>query len=325
MSATPARGIPRYFLYGDTQTTVETDFLHVEPIRDRSGPNDWRIHPHTHPDHTQILFVQKGGGSLDFEGEAQSLAVPCLIVIPAGVVHRIDFTPGTDGHVVTAALPFLRQAAAVEPGLAEAAQHPAVHPLAGTGIDAEDVADSFRLLLREFVWQAPARRAAIVALFLRILVAVARAHAAQSDTPAARPDRDYDLLLRYRALLEAHFRHHRALGFYAGELGVTPARLTAACKARAGATALDLLHDRTLLEAKRLLLYTDNSVAEVAYLSGFDDPAYFSRFFTQRAGQPPGAFRRAARTGTAETSSPAVTASIPPAPGNGQDKGAEEP
>lgn len=322
MSARPIQQIPRYFLYGDTQSEVETDFLHIEPIRDRSGPHDWRIQPHTHPGHTQILCLSQGGGEVDFEGEPQPLPVPCLIVIPAGVVHRIDFTPGTDGHVITAALPFLRQTAAVEPGLAEAAQVAAVYGLTEAELDAEDVASSFRLMLREFLWQAPARRAAIVSLFLRVLVTVARARAAAPGAPAARPDRDHDLVLRYRALLEAHFRHHRALGFYAGELAVTPARLTAACKARAGGTALDLLHERMLVEAKRYLLYTDMSVAQAAHLSGFDDPAYFSRFFTQRAGQPPGAFRRAAREG-AGSSNAAAAASISPVAALGEDGATE--
>ena len=53
-----------------------------------------------------------------------------------------------------------------------------------------------------------------------------------------------------------------------------------------------VLHERILLEAKRILLYTDHTVARVAHMTGFEDPAYFSRFFAQRTGQSPASWRK---------------------------------
>ncbi|MBJ7445889.1 MAG: AraC family transcriptional regulator, partial [Sphingobium sp.] len=57
-----------------------------------------------------------------------------------------------------------------------------------------------------------------------------------------------------------------------------------------------MLDDRALLEARRLLLYSQMSVADIAYAIGFEDPAYFSRFFARHIGQPPRVWR-AARDG----------------------------
>ena len=57
------------------------------------------------------------------------------------------------------------------------------------------------------------------------------------------------------------------------------------------ARAAAMLDERALLEARRLLLYSNLSVTEIAYSVGFDDPAYFSRFFTRHVGQPPRAYR----------------------------------
>ena len=54
-----------------------------------------------------------------------------------------------------------------------------------------------------------------------------------------------------------------------------------------------MLDDRALPEARRLLLYSQLSVTEVAYAVGFEDAAYFSRFFTRHVGQPPRAYRAA--------------------------------
>lgn len=294
MTGARTGGIPLYYLYGDQGSDVELDLLHIEPIRDRSGPNDWRIRPHAHPDHVQVLLVWQGAGSIRFEDRQVAIPAPSVMCIPAGVVHQIDFTPGTDGYVVTAALGCLRIAAAQDARLAQAAGRAAVYPVAETGMSQPAVLDTFETLHREFIWSAPGRRSAIVAMFTRILVMILRLSVAGESRSDGAPDRDYDLLLRYRALLEDHFRSQRALAFYAGELAVTPARLNAACKARAGRTASELLHDRLITEAKRYLIYTESSVAQVAHLTGFDDPAYFNRFFTQRVGQSPGAFRKQA-------------------------------
>lgn len=289
--------IPTYYLYGDGGADVELDFLHVEPLVDRSGPNGWRIRPHAHPDHMQIMLIHGGGGHVQLEDSRHPIPVPAVLVLPAGCVHQFRFDPGTDGFVITAALGLLNSATAGDARLAQAVARPAVLPLSGAGLDLPEVIVTFEGLLREFVWDAPGRRTAILALYMRLLVIVLRLSIAQ-DRPAPAPgDRDQDLLMRYRTLIEAHFRDQRSPAFYAAALAVTPARLNAACKARAGRTATTILHDRILLEAKRLLVYTDHGVARIAQMTGFDDPAYFSRFFAQRGGISPAGYRKARAAG----------------------------
>jgi AraC family transcriptional activator of pobA len=295
MADARAEPIPRYYLYGDQGVDVELDFLHIEAIRERSGANDWRIRPHSHPDHTQVLLVREGGGVIRMEDQTLPIDPPAVMVIPAGIVHQIDFHTGTDGFVVTAALGCLKTAAAGDPRLDAAAARPAVYPLKGTGLNIAAVEDTFGWLHREFIWSAPGRRTVIMAQCMRILVMILRLGITRDDADGAAPTRDYDLLVRYRALLESNFREQRNLGFYADTLAVTRARLNAACKVRTGKTASDLLHERIVIEAKRYLVYSESSVAQVAHMTGFDDPAYFNRFFTHRVGISPGAFRKQAQ------------------------------
>lgn len=287
--------IPRYYLYGDQDVDVELDFLHIEAIRERSGPNDWSIRPHSHPDHTQVLLVREGGGVIRMEDEVLSIDPPAVMVVPAGIVHQIDFHAGTDGFVMTAALGCLKTAAAGDPRLDTAVALPAVYPLEGTGLNIAAVEDTFAWLHREFVWSAPGRRTVIMAQCMRILVMILRLGITREEAGSAAPTRDHDLTVRYRALLEVNFREQRNLDFYADTLAVTRARLNAACKGRTGKTASDLLHERIVIEAKRYLVYSESSVAQVAHMSGFDDPAYFNRFFTKRVGVSPGVFRKQAQ------------------------------
>ncbi|WP_252946774.1 helix-turn-helix domain-containing protein [Oceanicola sp. 502str15] len=296
MEAAASRHIPHYFLYGGEEPDGELDLLHVEAIRNRSGQNNWSIRPHAHPDHMQVLLVTQGGGEIVMEDRRFPIPAQALVVVPSGIVHQIEFDPDTDGTVTTVALGCIEKIVAQAPNLAETLQ-PAVFPLT----ELADLSADFRRLKAEFDGAAQGRRAALVAHLTCILVAVQRLSITREDARIAASDRNYDLVTRYRELLEAHFRHEKRLDFYAGALAITPARLNAACKARAGCTASQLMHGRILVEAKRQLLYTNSSVAVVASLTGFDDPAYFNRFFTQRVGVSPGAYRKSVeRPGAAE-------------------------
>jgi len=75
------------------------------------------------------------------------------------------------------------------------------------------------------------------------------------------------------------------------DLQTSEARLRRACLAVTGRPPIELVHSRVLVEAERQLRYTSMPVTQVAYYLGFDDPAYFTRFFTRRMGLSPRAFR----------------------------------
>lgn len=282
--------IPHYFLY-EEDGEVELDFLQIEAIHRRSGAHDWTIKPHAHPHHAQFLYVAEGGGEIRIEDRPWTFQRPCLIIIPAAMVHEIAFQPGTDGWAVTAAVGYVDNVAQGDRRLIEATGRPGVFAMDEAVAGDTDVAAAFPAMLREFVFSTPGRRPAIRAHFLTVLVALLRAQARQAEALPAAGDRDYALVLRYRELIEASFRQEKRLEFYADRLGVTPARLNAACRVRLGTTASAMLHDRLMTEAKRGLIYTAWTVAEVGYALGFEDPAYFNRFFSKRAGMSPGLFR----------------------------------
>ena len=78
---------------------------------------------------------------------------------------------------------------------------------------------------------------------------------------------------------------------YAKALGVTPTHLSRVCRSLTGSAASRLILERRLLEARRALAYTSMQIAEIAYMLGYSDPAYFARVFAQSAGESPSAFR----------------------------------
>ena len=108
-----------------------------------------------------------------------------------------------------------------------------------------------------------------------------------------------ELVARYRRLIEVHFRSHRSVQTYAAQLGASESRLRRACLAVTGQSPVAAVHLRMLVEAERLLRYTTMTISQVAYHLGFEDPAYFSRFFSRFKRCSPRAFR--ARDGAAGT------------------------
>ena len=102
----------------------------------------------------------------------------------------------------------------------------------------------------------------------------------------------YDRIRQYEALLEKQFIHVREVRAYAAQMGVTPNHLNHICKKGLDKTASQLLHERLLIEAQRLLTYTTQSVKEVGFQLGFEDSSYFVRFFKKYAGQTPVMFRQ---------------------------------
>jgi AraC family transcriptional activator of pobA len=92
-------------------------------------------------------------------------------------------------------------------------------------------------------------------------------------------------------LIEASFSQPMNIEAYAGHLRVSPRHLARIVKAVTRITPTQCLQQRRLLEAKRLLAYTQMDIAEVAYQVGIEDPSYFNRLFRKQEGQTPSAFR----------------------------------
>ncbi|WP_128547961.1 helix-turn-helix domain-containing protein [Larkinella soli] len=101
----------------------------------------------------------------------------------------------------------------------------------------------------------------------------------------------YDRLRQYEELLEQQFLTVREVRSYAEQMGMTPNHLNYICKKILGKTASRLFQERVVLEAQWLLIYSSQSIKEISFQLGFEDPSYFVRFFKKVTGQTPAGFR----------------------------------
>lgn len=286
--------IPVFSLYGEDLAPLDDAFLHIEDISSRSARHDWEIGPHTHHGLFQVLVVAQGSVEIRLDEVTTTLAAPAVVAVPAGSVHGFRFAPGTVGYVLTAAETLLaRIGLRGREMIAPLWQQP-------IAIDFAEAPERFarlRVMLdqiaAEFAERPPGWVALLEWLAAGSLLLVARQLAATRTAAARRPD--HDLFDQFRALLEAHVLQHWAVPNYAAALGVTESRLNRACRAVAHRSAFTVIQDRLALEARRKLIYIAAPVSVLAYELGFEDPAYFWRFFRRHTGLTPTEFRRQAR------------------------------
>lgn len=284
-------GVPAFFLYGEPLRPPDERLVHIETIAARSRLHDWVIRSHRHRDLHQVLLIERGRVNARLDARNVELEAPAAIVVPPGTIHSFRFQPEAVGMVISFASAFAGEwnpAGSAHAFLAR----PMGMRLPRSVLRQTDLGALGLMMLREFGRSAVGRRQALSGLLAAFLANLGRqlpeAHPPSSNGTA--PERD--LVARFREHLERHFRNHAAIRDYAALLKTSETRLLRACLAVTGDSPLDLVHARLVIEAERQLRYTSMSVTQIAYYLGFEDPAYFSRFFTRRMGLSPRAFRR---------------------------------
>ena len=281
--------IPTFYLYGEPHRRVEEGFVHVESIDDRSRPSEWTIRPHAHAELAHIFFIAAGGGAMRADAAVVHFASPCLLLVPATIVHGFEWTRETSGSVVTLAARRLGELAALDPALGGLFDRTGSVPLgADEAVRVQAVIDD---LMRERGWSVVGHHAAVHVALLSLLVMALRSQAHAVAPPGPEQAHYRAIVARFRQRVEARFRLRESVGAHAAALGLGETALRTACARVAHLSPAAILDERALLEARRALLYSTLSVAEIGYSLGFADPAYFSRFFAKRMGAAPRHYR----------------------------------
>ena len=93
------------------------------------------------------------------------------------------------------------------------------------------------------------------------------------------PGERTDILEKFWPLIDTHWKDFTKIDDYAKHLFISGSQLNRILKENTGKSAMEWVQEKKMTEARRMLLYSDYSIKEIAYESGFDDPAYFNRFF----------------------------------------------
>lgn len=293
--------VPTYALYGEHEQSLVLESLHCEPIPSRSRLYDWEIKLHRHELFMQILYIRRGAVDIQFDERQFHAAGPCVLYVPAMEAHGFRFSEDIDGAVLTVVTQQAESLLAGAPELLACLGAPQCLPLPQEDPRNTTLAGALERLLAEF--DAPGRwRLMVLETLLRlVLILLGRELGALSaEAGARRSSRGVVHVQRFKALLNGAFREQRNIAFYASQLGITPTQLNRVCRDELQQSALGVINNRLVMEAKRDLAYSSLSVKEIALTLGFSDPAYFSRFFTKQTRHSPSDFRALARVSLAQ-------------------------
>jgi len=290
----PTRSISHYALYGELFSAHDPEFVHIEDISARSLLYEWRIRPHVHQGMFQLVILRTGRVSVWLDEAVTQWQAPCAVVVPGGVVHGFEFEPETAGQVVTVAdaLVVAMHDRDIRKQFKSLQMTPMVIDFSRDPEQFARIEATLTHMEKEFQWPQPGRSAMLEWLF-RVLLLIIRRQVDFQEVQAETRGGRLDTFTRFRQLVEDQYLEHWSIADYAGRLAVTQQTLNRICRAFAGKGASEIVQERLLLAARRHLIYTDASVEAIAYGLGFQDPAYFSRFFKRLAGVAPGQFRQA--------------------------------
>lgn len=282
-----ADAVPVFKLYGEQQGWPTPDLLHCESIHQRSSLYEWHIRVHQHAEIVQLLYLHRGEATIEIEGHTTIMRDACIQVVPALCVHGFRFSPGTQGYVLSLALPLISRLEAQFPqplALLDTAQ---CVPVAQSR---SHIRTLFSALRREYQTDNEAREMMLFSLLSALLVWLRR-----QRQPT--PPQDDKLARRRSAMrhfarqIESHYREHLSLTDYARRVGLSVNYLNQLCREFHHCSALTVLHERLMLEAKRSLQYTSMTVNEISDYLGFSDVTYFSRFFKKKQKMSPKVYR----------------------------------
>ncbi|WP_411033635.1 helix-turn-helix domain-containing protein [Shinella sp. BYT-45] len=278
--------VPAFFVYGEPSRALDVGFLHVETVMERKGLHFGRVAPHKHPLMGQITYWFQGGGRYQIEDRTWNFSAPAISFVPSNVVHGFDVGEQSDAIVVSISDDLLR---AMAPQVDLALDAPVLLTGKAGAPGWARIGALLGMVMEEYRGEAAAGERVLAGLIGVVLSMMARL-GGNVGFEAASPS--LALGLELRRAIDRHYREDWPVGRYVEALATTPHLLDKAARTVFGQTVKGMVLERRLLEAKRLLRFTIRPVEDIGWEIGFEDPAYFSRFFRKRTGLSPTEWRR---------------------------------
>jgi AraC family transcriptional activator of pobA len=158
----------------------------------------------------------------------------------------------------------------------------------------EDVDSLNRMLLvfeEEFTSIEDIKQEMLRMLLIRLIIKITRIAKKQYLSTEVVEEDKFNLIRKFHLLVELHFKKEHQINFYANLLHKSPKTISNYFALYSKKTPLQVIHERIIAEAKRLVYYTDKSIKEIADELGFEEVAHFSKFFKNVTAKSPSEFR----------------------------------
>ena len=264
--------------------------IHIDDLKEYIIKHQDMVFPHKHNFFHFVLFT-KGSGEHIIDFNHYNIEPYQIYFMVPGQVHTWNFTGDEEGYVVNFSIDYFQSfllrtdylerfsflQSKIEQlifVIAEQFRKQSIHILEqiSTAKAAGQPEDYIRTLLLQFI--------------LFISISTEKDHQEHS-TPY-----NHKIFNSFQQLVEQQLKSTKLPSVYADQLFITPNHLNAICKSYIGQSAGEIIRNRIVLEAKRLLVNRNLNINEIADELQFNDNSYFTKFFKKSAGLTPEEFRK---------------------------------
>lgn len=251
--------------------------------------------PHRHT-YCEILFFETGSGFHEIDFHTHAIQAPSIHFVAPGKVHLLTPTEDCVGYIITFPQDYSAFYGPGKDSRSLAANRWSSewrHPV----VDLTDTSHTYfsnllANMLADYLGGGDEKNTALAA-YLHIFLGKCRLLSGRGEPAAS--EHVNDVPTRFRELVEIHFREMHSVQQYSELLSVTADYLGKTVRKALNVTASDYILDRLLLEAKRLIVFTNLTSKEIAYNLHIEDPSYFSRMFKRKTGLSPNEYRSSMR------------------------------
>lgn len=270
----------------------EQRYFYANKLRNHVKKHEFIEAPHRHNFYFALLCT-KGTGTHEIDFKTYPVSKGSVFLMSPGQIHKLKLSDDADGfvffhtgefydswftHKQVDDYPFFSQI-----------EHSPMLQLDITQL--KSITDLFERTLREYnAEDTGLKNRLLIALTDLVYLEVSRISLSIEPNAIAHSPAYVDKLRQLQKLINRHYKTTKSPTGYAGKMNMTAKHLNRICNETIGKTTTDLIAERVVLEAKRLLTHSGKSIKEIADDLGFDDTSYFIRFFKKQSGQTPTAF-----------------------------------
>lgn len=281
-----------YNEYGQKAESKIKQYFTIKSIKVLSAQADFQHEPHCHPLLYQLCWITEGEATVKIDTETYKLSKNIFLLIQPNVVHATKFSELYGGYMIHFSEDFFSVYAQINHFFSQIIhsshrEGPIVILLSDETACELDII--FSKVSKIYEEGSFIKNELIRSYLNTALLKVYESHGIKNENELK--SNSITLYNNFIHLLENHTFQKKTVKDYAKMLNITPGYLNMITKSEAGKRAGEVIRDKTILEAQRMLIFTTSSISEIAYKFNFDDNSYFWKLFKKTTGLSPKEYR----------------------------------
>jgi AraC family transcriptional regulator, transcriptional activator of pobA len=278
-------------LYGDNSIEFVRGLIHVYPFGVIGKKFNNKVSLHAHHNLFQIFIIENGTTEIQYNEQKYEISAPAFITIPKNVLHGFNHKEDVSGWIITLSDIVVEQL--LQPEAAVIFEMDAIHV---TSLDPEksdlvEVYQTMKKCILEYQNNLPGKLLMLQSLVSQLMVQLFRLTEENNKNIPESDNISKVYFRRFMQHVKKTYSFKKTVDDYAKDLNISTGHLNRICNAVAHKSPKEVIVAYFIAEAQVLLTHIEKTITEVAYQLGFEDPSYFTRFFKQKTGFSPKAFR----------------------------------